>query len=164
MSSPEIVTVPALDISPAVIVSVVPFNVKSPATAGATGAADTVTVTSSSSAPFRMAVTVLTPPFSEIEVGDSFSITVNSSSSSMYSVRALASVTPGRPVTEPFTHTGLSGSSTRLSTAVTVTVPVLHFEPAAIVSVRFSLSLKSSDDAVSPVSTRTVTVTSWSIG
>ena len=146
-----------LDNSPAVIVNVVPFSVKSFATAGATGAADTVTVTWSSAAPVRVAVTVLTPPFSEMEVGDSFSVTDNSSSSSMYSVRALASVTPGRPVTKSFTHTGLSGSSTRLSTAVTVTVPVLHFEPAAIASVRFSLSVKSSVDERSPVSTRTVT-------
>ena len=154
------VTVPVLDVSPASIVSVVPLNVKSLATAGETGAAATVTVTSSLTVPFRVAVTVLSPAFSEIEGGDSTSVTPVVSSSSMYKFRALASVTPGRPVTEPRTQSGFrSGPSTGLSTAVTVTVPVLHLEPASIVSVRFSLSLKSSADDKSPVSTRTVTVT-----
>ena len=157
------VTVPVLDVWPAVIVSVVPVSVKSFATAGVTGAAATATVTSSVAVPLMVAVTVLTPPFSEIESGVSFSVTPRASSSSMYNDRPLAFITPGRPVTVPLTHTTFVGLCTSSLAADTVTVPVLHFEPAGIVSVRFSLSVKSSGDDRSPVSTRAVTVTSYSV-
>ena len=55
----------------------------------------------------------------------------------MYRFRALASVVPGSPVCDPCTHKTFVGLSTESSTAVSVTVPVLHFESAGIVSFRF---------------------------
>ena len=49
------------------------LNLKSPGTAGATGAAETVTVTSSLEGPLSIAVTALASPFSEIDAGVSTS-------------------------------------------------------------------------------------------
>ena len=76
LSTPVTVTVPVLEVCPAVIDSTVfVLSSKSPASAGETAAADTVTWTSSPSARSRLAVTVLTPRFSEIESGDSVRVT-----------------------------------------------------------------------------------------
>ena len=79
LSTAVIVTVPVLVISPAAIVSILLVErLKSPGTAGDTAAADTVTVTSSLEAALSVAVTVLVPPFSEIEAELSSRLTVAS--------------------------------------------------------------------------------------
>ena len=79
---------------------------------------------------------MLTPPFSVTEDGVSTRLTVGAASSSVIvSVWPGGADTPLPPVAEPETVTVLSGASTMLSTAVTVTVPVLVVAPAAIVSV-----------------------------
>ena len=62
------------------------------------------------------------------------------------------------PATVPDTVTSLSGASTLLSLALIVTVPVLVSSPAAIASVRFALSVKSSGAAGATASADTVTV------
>ena len=62
------------------------------------------------------------------------------------------------PAVVPDTVTCLSASSALLSTADTVTVPVLPVEPAAIVSVGLALRLKSLDIAPLPAAADTVTV------
>ena len=67
LSTAENVTVPVLVVDPAAIVSVDPVSVKSPATAGDTGAADTVTVSARLDSSLSVAVTVLEPPFSEMD-------------------------------------------------------------------------------------------------
>ena len=64
------VTVPSLLVWFAGIVSVLPLSVKSPATAGFTAVAEIVTRVSTLTARSRVAVTVLTPPFSVIEGED----------------------------------------------------------------------------------------------
>ena len=120
------VTVPVPVVAPAAIVSVVPFCLKSPATAGGTGVEDTVTVTDSLDAALSVAVTVLTPPFSVTEDGVSTRLTVGDPSSSVIvSVCGDGADTPWPPDAAPETVTVLSGASTALFTAVTVTVPVL---------------------------------------
>ena len=108
-------------------------------------------------------VRVAVPSSSSTLAGTTESVTTGVSSSSRYRFRALASVVPGSPATDPRTHKTFVGLNTESSTAVTVTVPVLHLEFAGIVSVRFSLSVMSSLDAPLPTSTRTVTVTSYSV-
>ena len=70
-STAATVTVPALAVFPAAMVSVVPDSVKSSAAAFVPGAADTVTVIGVPSAAARCAVTVATPPDSEIDALDS---------------------------------------------------------------------------------------------
>ena len=71
------VTEPALVVEPDAMVSVFAvLRSKSVATAGATSAAATVTVTASLDAPDSVAVTVDTPLLSEIDVGDNASVTV----------------------------------------------------------------------------------------
>ena len=153
------VTVPVPVVEPAPIVSVDPLSVKSPETAGDTGVAETVTVTASLDGPLSVAVTVLTPPFSLIEDGLSTSATVGAPSSSVIvSVRSDGAGTPLPPVTDPDTVTVLSGVSTLLFTAVTVTVPVPVVEPAPIVSVD-PLSVKSPETAGDTGVAETVTVT-----
>ena len=78
------VTAPALVVEPAAMVSVVALDsTKSAATAPAPAAAPTVTVTASLDAPDSVAVTVETPPLSEIDAGDRTSATVGSVSSSV---------------------------------------------------------------------------------
>ena len=57
------------------------------------------------------------------------------------------------------TVTLLWGASTELSAAVMVTVPVLVFEPAAMVSFLLVLRLKSEDVAGDTAAADTVTVT-----
>ena len=78
-----IVTTPVLVVWPATIVSVVPESVKSPETAGESGAAETVTTTDSLDVPLSVAVTTLSPPFSLIEDGLSTRLTVGDPSSSV---------------------------------------------------------------------------------
>ena len=60
--------------------------------------------------------------------------------------------------TAPDTITCLLGPSRSLSTAVTVTTPVLAVSPAAIVSVLFVLTVKSVEAAFVPGAALTVTV------
>ena len=96
--------------------------------------AETSTVTDSFDAPDSSAVTVLTPPFSLIEVGDNTRFTVGVPSSSVIvSVFEAGSATPP-PFAVPATVTVVSGPSTSLLVAVIVTVPVDAVAPAAIVS------------------------------
>ena len=79
----EIVTVPVLAVVPAAMVSVAAvLSAKSPATASAAGAAETVRITASLDVPESVAVTVASPPFSEIEFADSASAAVGAASSS----------------------------------------------------------------------------------
>ena len=85
LSAAVIVTLPVLDVASAVIVSFLfVLNEKSPATAGDTATADTVTSTASLDARLSVAVTVLTPPFSPISAGVSTSVTVGTPSSSVF--------------------------------------------------------------------------------
>ena len=76
-----IVTVPALLIAPAAMVNV--FALDSVKSIPAPGDADTVTVVAALEARFSVAVTVDTPPFSEIEDGDNDSSAVGVSSLSV---------------------------------------------------------------------------------
>ena len=155
-----IVTVPALAVWPAAIVSVLLVeSVKSPDNAGETAAADTVTVTCALDAADSVAVTVLAPPFSEIEDGLSARLTVGTPSSSVIvSVSSPGFDTPP-PLAAPDTVTVLSAASTALSAAVIVTVPVLAVAPAAMVSVLLVESVKSPDNAGETAAADTVTVT-----
>ena len=70
LSTPVTVTAPALVVSPAAKVRIAAAErVKSPATVGGDGAADTVSVDAETASLSRVAVTVATPPFSEIDDG-----------------------------------------------------------------------------------------------
>ena len=122
-----IVTVPLLVVDPAAIVSVVALDsVKSPATACVLAVADTVIVVAALDTPLNFAVTVVTPPSSEIDVGDRIRDTVGAPSSSVsVSVASEGADTPRPPLAEPETVTLLFGSSLLLSLAVIVTVPLL---------------------------------------
>ena len=155
-----IVTVPVLLVAPDAIVSrLFVDRLKSPDTAGLTALAETVTDTAALEAPDSVAVTVLTPPFSEIEVGLSTSVTVGVASSSvMVSVWFAGFDTPP-PLAAPDTVTVLFGASTLLFTAVIFTSPVLVFCPDAIVSVVFVDRLKSPDTAGLTALAETVIVT-----
>ena len=129
-----IVTVPVLAVEPAAIVSLLFVDtVKSLLVAGLTALVETVTVTAALAAVDSVAVTVLTPPLSEIEDGVSTSVTIGASSSVMVSVLLEGFATPFPPLDAPETVTVLFAVSTELSTAVIVTVPVLEVLPAAIV-------------------------------
>ena len=155
------VTAPALVVFPAAIVRVLAAErSKSAATAPVPAAAPTVTVTASLEAPDSVAVTVATPPVSEIDEDDSASVTVGSVSSSA-SVRVTfdGAATPLPPSTAPETVTDLSGESTSLPLAVTVTAPELAVLPAAIVSVLAAERSKSAAAAPVPAAAPTVTVT-----
>ena len=136
LSTAVTVTVPVLVVEPAAIVSAFALDsAKSAATAPAPAAAPTVTVTASLDGLVSVAVTVETPPLSEIDDGDNASLTVGApSSSAMVSVRPAGSATPLPPEAIPETLTSLSGSSMLLSTAAIVTVPQFAVFPAAIVS------------------------------
>ena len=129
---------PALVVSPAAMVSVAGLDsVKSPVAAFIPANADTVSVTALLDLPESVAVTDDTPPVSEIDAADSTSATIgNASSSVMVSVTSEGCpATPWELDALPETVTCLSGASTSLSAAVTVTAPVLVVSPAAIVSV-----------------------------
>ena len=132
------VTVPVLCIAPAGIVSVRPaLSLKSPATAGDTGAADTVSVSASLDGLLSMAVTVLAPPFSPMAGGVSFKVAVGVASSSMMVPTACcfmalpASCAPAG--LDSRTTTVSFGSST--ASPVTATAMVLLVSPGAKVSV-----------------------------
>ena len=152
------VTAPALVVEPAAMVSVFAvLRSKSAATAPVPAAAPTVTVTASLDTPDSVAVTVETPPSSEIDDGDRTSVSVgNASSSVIVSVASDGAATPLPPAAVAETVTDLSGASVALSTAVTVTAPVLVVAPAAMVSVVAVLSVKSVPD---PGEADTVSVT-----
>ena len=134
---------------------------KSPASAGSTAVAETVTVNASGEAGETVAVTVLRPPFSAIESGFSTSVTAGvtagaSSSSVIVSVASAGAVTPSAE-TVAETASVLSGASSSLSTAVIVTSPVLVVVSAAKLSVAPS-RVKSPDDPGSTATAETVTV------
>ena len=156
------VTVPELVVSPAAIVNSSALdNVKSPAAAVAP-VAPTVTVTASLEAPESVAVTVAAfdAPLSSIVAGDSASAAVGSaSSSSIVNVTLDGAAIPLPPVNVAETVTDLSGASVASFLAVTVTVPVLVVEPAAIVSSVALDRLKSPAAAFAPAAAATVSVT-----
>ena len=152
-----IVTVPALAVCPAAMVSV--FAVLSVKSVPDPGDADTVSVTAALDGRFSVAVTVETfdAPLSSIVDGDNASVTSgNASSSVMVSVTLDGAATPLPPAAVAETVTDLSGASVVLFTAVIVTVPALVVEPAAMVNVFAVLSVKSVPD---PGDADTVSVT-----
>ena len=69
------------------------------------------------------------------------SVTPRASSSASVSVTSVGSVTPTVFEASPCTFTVLFAASTSLSAAVIVTVPVLDFDPAAMVRTLFELML-----------------------
>ena len=156
------VTVPELVVYPAAIVNSSALdNAKSPAAAVAP-VAETVTVTASLDAPESVAVTVAAfdAPLSSIVAGDSASAAVGSaSSSSIVNVTLDGDAIPLPPVNVAETVTDLSGASVASFLAVTVTVPVLVVEPAAIVSSVALDRLKSPAAAFAPAAAATVSVT-----
>ncbi len=156
-----IVTVPVLVVAPAAIDSVLlVLRVKSPATAGETAAADTVTVTAALEVPLSVAVTTVESPFSEIDAGLNANDTVGVASSSVI-VRVLSAgfATPLPPDAVADTVTDLLGASTALFTALMLTFPVLVVAPAAMVSVSFALSVKSAPTAGDTAAADTTSVT-----
>ena len=157
LSTAVIFTVPVLFVALAAKLSVVPVSMKSPATAGETDEADTVTVEASDEAGETVAVTVLTPPFSLIICGVSISVTTGGDSSSVtIKVTSTGASAPDND-TVPDTRTILSGESTALSTAVIVTAPVLFVALAAKLSV-VPASMKSPATAGETADVDTVTV------
>ena len=159
-STPVTVTVPVLVVTPAAIVNVSALdNVKSPAAAVAP-VAPTVTVTASLDTPESVAVTVAAPPSSRTDIDDSASAATGSaSSSSIVNVTLDGAPTPLAPETAAETVTDLSGEFVVSSVAVTVTVPALVVEPAAIVNVFAFDRLKSSAAVFAPAAAATVSVT-----
>ena len=146
LSLAVIVTTPVLVVSPAAMVSVLAgLSVKSPTAAPAPGAAETDTITAALAGPLSVAVTAAAPPFSIIDAGVITRAAVGAASSSpIVSVTPGGFATPLPPAAAPDTVTRLSGATTGLSAAVTVTTPVLVVAPAAMVSVLSGLSVKSS--------------------
>ena len=162
LSTAVTVTVPLLLVAPAAMVSVaLLLSLKSPFAVFAPAAAETVTVVCWLDARSRLAVTVaeLVAPLSAIELRDSARVTVGVASSSVIvSVTDEGCVIPCELVAEPDTVTLLSASSVELSTAVTVTEPVLLVLPAAMVSVVLLLSEKSPAAVFAPGAADTVMV------
>ena len=130
--SDVIVTSPVLSVAAAAMVStVLALSSKSPATAGDSAAADTVTVVARLDAPLNDAVTWLFPPSSPIAVGDSASVTVGvGSSSSSVTVAAAGSPSPTVAGSVPNDSTTLSVPSSSAS-SVAVTVIVRTSSPTA---------------------------------
>ena len=155
------VTTPALTVCPAAMVSVFAVErVKSAATAPVPAAAPTVTVNASLDLPDSAAVTVATPPVSEIDDDDNASVRTGKVSSSLsVRVRFDGAATSLPPVTVPETVTDLSGESTSLPLAVIVTSPLLAVAPAAMVRVFAAERPKSAATAPAPAAAPTVTVT-----
>ena len=111
-------------------------SMKSPLTAGGTGLAETVTVKASEEASLSIAVTVLLPPFSEIESELRLSVTVGVVSSS---VMVKAVPVTATPASAPLTLTdsplpSYTASCVGSMLKVAVPLPV----PGAIVSVTSS--------------------------
>ena len=128
------VTVPVLVSAPAAMLSMVPRCVKSASVAGATGAADTVTVTDSLDGPLNAAVTVV-EPVSVITELPSRSDTVGGASSSvMVTVPAAAGSDTWSAGSGSLSVTVnvSSASSTASCLMVTVMVPVVA--PAGMVN------------------------------
>ena len=138
LSLAVIVTVPLLVVSPASIVSTgSSLSVKSLATAGDTGDADTVTSMSSIDGLSRVAVTVLSPPSSSMESGSRTSVTAGGSSSSrILTLRPDSGSTLRPEFVVPVTATVTSGSSRLSSIGARVNVPVPLVSPAAIANVK----------------------------
>ena len=137
------VTVPVLVVALAAMVSVrARDSVKSRAVAPVPGAACTVTVTGALEAPDRVAVTVATPPVSEIDEGDSARASIGVPSSSI-SVRVVGSGGRMSPATLPEIVTCALGASALSSVAVMVTVPVLAVAPSAKANAVVPESVKS---------------------
>jgi len=134
---------------------------KSPATAGASGATDTVRVVASLDGLLRLAVTVaaLELLLSLIVRDERARVTVGRSSSlAMVNVTLAGAATPLPPDAVAWTVNSLSGASILLSTAVIVTVPVLVVCPGAMVRVWGLLRVKSPATAGAMGSTDTVRV------
>ena len=128
------VTTPVLTVEPAAMVSVVPVCVKSPETACVPATAATVSVTAALDARSSAAVTVATPPCSEID-DESASATVGVSSSSLnVSATPVTAPTPCSLAAVPVTLTDRAPTlSTASSTAVIVTpAEAFAVSPAAI--------------------------------
>ena len=161
LSTAVIVTRPALTVAFAAIVSVFPARVKSPDTAGETAVVATVSVAASVVGCERVAVTVEMPPFSRIADGVSTSVAAAASSSSMSSKLSTGFCMPLPPAVVPVTRNCFCAvpMSRLLSTAVTVTSPVLVLAPAATVRVVAVLSVKSPDTAPDDATAATDTVT-----
>ena len=95
-----------------------------------------------------------TPAEAALSVGRA----VPPSSSAIVSATGSGFVAPCAFDAVPDTVRLLFGSSRSLSTAVTVTTPVLAVSPAAIASVLFALTAKSPASAPAPAANATVTV------
>ena len=106
------VTVPVLAVAPAAIVSVVFCDrLKSLLVAGLIALADTVTVTASLEAPDSVAVTVLTPPSSVIELSDSARVSVGVASSSVMVICVPVTLNPEAVVVPLMLSVSLAPSS-----------------------------------------------------
>ena len=127
LSTPVTVTSPVLSVALAAKLSVVPASSKSAATPSA------LTVTSSgiSEGPVSVAVTVLTPPFSEMESGVSTSVTAGAVSPS---VRVMVRSTP-KPMPSRSAEIVTVSPPSNTSSARPVTVVVTELAPAARLSV-----------------------------
>ena len=159
LSTAVMVTVPLLVVAPAAMVRVVfMLRLKSELLVERRATAETSTVVASLEAWFRVAVTVLTPPSSLIEVLDSASVTVGVSSSSVISTSA--SVTDRRPGAEPVMATVSSGSSVLSSVGIKRNVPVPDAWFAPIMMVNSVTSVKSVPETAVPEPTVTVTAVS----
>ena len=128
-------------------------------------ATETVTRTSSVRAPSSKAARTVTRragpvAFSATRSGDAVRVTTveGSSSSVIVKVTGPGWSTAWAFLAVPDTVTSLSGASTTLSSDATVTVPVLTVFPAAMVSVRFALSVMSPGTAGGTGDAVTVTV------
>ena len=134
-----IVTVPVLVVVPAGIFNcLLALSVKSEAVAGETSFADTLSVTSSLEAALSVAVTVDTPPFSEIDDGVRTRDTAGPSSSSVM-VKLVPVTESPLAVVVPVTETVSPEPSSMVSCVGSMEkdwIPV-HV-PAAMVSVRSS--------------------------
>ena len=141
-----IVTVPVLVVPSAAMVRVLLLlSVKSVAAAWSPAVASTVTVTSWLDLPVKAAVIVVEPPFSAMIASLSVMIKTTdgiASSSLMVTVLAVGAMMPVWPaVIVPVILSCLFGASISLSTAVSVTTPVLDLVPEAMVSVVLLLQL-----------------------
>ena len=138
------VTAPALAVDPAAMISVAGFDsVKSPETAFVPAAAVTVSVTASLDARSSAAVTVVTPPLSEIDEDDSFSVAVGVASSSV-SVRLA-------PVTAMVCESAAAWPLDAAPVTVTVRLPTLSMASFTALIVAVSAALAVSPAAITIV-------------
>ena len=107
-----------------------------------------------------MKVRFAVAPFPSVTLAEPMDSDGSPSSSVTVSVTFDGCVIPWEFTAVPDTVTLLSGSSSLLSTAVTVTVPVLLVAPAAIVNFAFPPSEKSAATAPVPAAAATVIVVS----